>query len=126
MVGEKFAALIRVSENPVIALYGDLGAGKTSFVKGMARGLGITSVVNSPTFSIINCYYGSINLFHMDAYRLKKPEDVLTIGFEDYVGNGICVIEWPERIEPLLPKKTIRMKFSVESETTRKIIMEQS
>ena len=120
--GEDFAGLISGMKSGVVALYGDLGAGKTCFVKGVARGFGIASTVNSPTFSIINCYEGiGSQLYHIDAYRLKNSEEILNIGYEDYVSEGICLIEWPEMIEKILPKNAIRIRFSIESETDRTI-----
>ncbi len=124
-VGEAFGKLVLESGNKqAVALYGDLGAGKTCFVKGVARALGVTGTVNSPTFSIINSYFGKVTFFHIDAYRLKEPGEILAIGFEDYVEEGICFIEWPEKIGSLLPKSAIKIKFLIESETTRKIIVE--
>ena len=83
----------------VIALSGDLGAGKTQLVKGLARGLGITSRVHSPTFTLVNVYSGSrLTLYHIDLYRLETPEQILSAGIEEYLKpDGVTVIEWAER-----------------------------
>lgn len=83
----------------VIALYGDLGAGKTAFVRGMARGLGIEARVQSPTFTIVNEYEGKIPLFHFDMYRLGSADELFDIGWEDYLARGgICAVEWSENV----------------------------
>jgi tRNA threonylcarbamoyladenosine biosynthesis protein TsaE len=123
--GEDFASNLTESKNLLVALYGDIGAGKTCFFKGVAKGFGIQGTVNSPTFSIINCYQGKkLPIFHIDAYRLKGHEEILNIGFEDYVSDGICFIEWPERIESLLPKSVIKVRFNIDNETERTITIE--
>lgn len=125
-IGQRFGQAVLENSIRTIALYGDLGAGKTRFVKGMAKSLGIDTPVNSPTFSIINCYKSpsGIPLYHMDAYRLKSPQEMLTIGFEDYISGGITVIEWAENIETLLPPWTRRINFIVTGENQRKIVMD--
>ncbi|MBL8027588.1 MAG: tRNA (adenosine(37)-N6)-threonylcarbamoyltransferase complex ATPase subunit type 1 TsaE [Fibrobacteres bacterium] len=125
--GEDFAKKIAGMNAGIVALYGDLGAGKTCFVKGIAKGFGIAETVNSPTFSIINCYKnGGQQLYHIDAYRLKSAAEILNIGFEDYVSEGICLIEWPEQIEPLISKTAVKVRFTIESETTRTIKVEKA
>jgi tRNA threonylcarbamoyladenosine biosynthesis protein TsaE len=88
-----------VKDGLVIALSGDLGAGKTQLVKGLARGLGITARVHSPTFSLVNIYTGGrLNLFHLDLYRLETKEQILSAGLEEYLKpDGVAVIEWAER-----------------------------
>ena len=110
--GKNMAA--RLPSNAVLALSGDLGAGKTTFVQGLALGLGIQDPVQSPTFVLLNVYE---RLYHFDLYRLKKSSDFTSLGFEEYFQQGaICAIEWPERIEDILPANTIRIHFSYENE----------
>ena len=99
----------------VFALYGSMGAGKTTFIKAICHELGVTDIVQSPTFSIINEYKttGGTSIFHFDFYRIKKLEEVFDIGYEDYIYSGnYCFLEWPEMIEPLLPDDAIRINMS--------------
>jgi len=107
----------------VIALSGELGAGKTALVKGIARGLGITVDVTSPTFTLIHEYAGGrLALYHIDLYRIDSVPQALAIGIEDYLnGPGVTVIEWAERIEPLLPPHTTRIRMESLGENTRRI-----
>ena len=95
----------------VIALTGDLGAGKTCLTRGIAKGLGSTSHVSSPTFTIVNEYEGGrLMLFHFDTYRLSGPDDFLMSGLDEYFfKGGVCVIEWSDIIDEILPQDTIRM-----------------
>jgi tRNA threonylcarbamoyladenosine biosynthesis protein TsaE len=110
----------------VIALSGDLGAGKTQFVRGLARGLGISSRVHSPTFTLVNEYGGGrLKLFHLDLYRLETTEQILSAGIEEYLKpDGVAVIEWAERIAdcrlPIADLKNV--KIEVLGERERKII----
>ena len=115
----------------VIALSGDLGAGKTQLVKGLARGLGITSKVHSPTFTIVNIYSGGrLPLFHLDLYRLETCEQILSAGLEEYLQpDGVAVIEWAERLEDGRWKmedgfRLRRVKIEIVSETERRICYE--
>ncbi len=110
--GQEMAALL--SPNAILALSGDLGAGQTTFVQGLALGLGIHEPVQSPTFVLLNDYG---RLYHFDLYRLKRGADFTTLGFEEYFQKGgICAIEWPERIQELLPPDTIHIHFSYKEE----------
>ena len=109
----------RLAPGDVVAFYGDLGAGKTAFVRGMARGLGIRESVTSPTYTVVNEYIsGKLPLFHFDLYRLSGPHDLFDIGWEDYLERGgICAVEWSERAQSLLSdalRVTIRMGDSPE------------
>ncbi|MBT3419224.1 MAG: tRNA (adenosine(37)-N6)-threonylcarbamoyltransferase complex ATPase subunit type 1 TsaE [Candidatus Magasanikbacteria bacterium] len=107
-LGEKLGKDLNLGE--IVILQGDLGSGKTTFTKGMAKGLGITEIITSPTFSLMNIYeYGENSLIHIDTYRLENERDLLDIGIEDYLGkpNTITIIEWPEKIKNLLNKKMV-------------------
>jgi len=113
----------------VIALTGDLGAGKTQFVRGLARGLDIASRVHSPTFTLVNEYSGGrLKLFHLDLYRLETAHQILTVGVEEYLSpDGVAVMEWAERLEDGRwkmedGKKFVRVKIEILGETERKII----
>jgi tRNA threonylcarbamoyladenosine biosynthesis protein TsaE len=96
----------------VLALYGELGSGKTTLVQGLARALGIERPVNSPTFTLINEYRGTCPLFHIDLYRVRDPGEALDLGLDEYLyGNGITAIEWAERIAELLPPGTLHIRL---------------
>lgn len=123
-LGEALAGSLK--PGAVVALYGDLGSGKTVLTKGIAAALGIAKDdVSSPTFTIVNEYVaGSIPLFHFDAYRIESPEELFDLGYEDYFfGEGICVVEWADRIESLLPEHTIRLQLVHAGDGTRRIRM---
>lgn len=101
----------------VIAMYGDLGAGKTAFVQGLARGLGIDRHITSPTFTIVNEYEGRLPLYHFDVYRIADPDEMYEIGYDEYITNGgVCIIEWAELIEELLPEDCIRIEILKDDE----------
>lgn len=107
----------------VLLLEGEMGAGKTHFVKGLAKGLGIEEEVTSPTYAYLNVYDGI--LFHYDCYRLSSGEDALRLGLTDYFGeNCICVIEWAENIVGVIPPYAKRVKIEITGENTRKITVE--
>ncbi|MCC3359703.1 tRNA (adenosine(37)-N6)-threonylcarbamoyltransferase complex ATPase subunit type 1 TsaE [Bacillus sp. REN16] len=104
----------------VLTLEGDLGAGKTTFTKGLAKGLGITRTVNSPTFTIIKEYQGRIPLYHMDVYRLEHSDEDL--GFDEYFdGEGVTVVEWAHLIEDQLPSDRLTIRIEHQGDTKRKI-----
>ena len=99
-IGAAFALNPKLENGAVIAMYGDLGAGKTAFVRGMARGLGLNCRVNSPTFTIVNEYLGERELIHFDMYRLSSADELFDIGWEDYIARGaICAVEWSENVK---------------------------
>ncbi len=109
-LGRRLAEHLRPGD--VVALYGDLGTGKTRLVKGIAAGLGIPETeVTSPTFTLVHEYRGGrLPLYHFDAYRLRRLEEFFDLGYEEYFyGDGVSVVEWADRIEPLLPPHTLRM-----------------
>lgn len=111
-LGHSLARRLRLGD--VVALFGDLGAGKTALTKGLCGGFGIdVEQVTSPTFTILNEYTsGSLPLYHFDAYRIERLEEFFDLGYEEYFyGDGICVIEWAEKIEPLLPPATLRIRL---------------
>lgn len=121
-VGEKLGSLLRPGD--VVCLHGDLGAGKTRFAQGVARGLAIDGPVNSPTFTIINEYQGRLPLYHMDFYRLANALELEDLGYEEYFyGSGVTLIEWAERAAELLPNS--RLDIFIDSipddEESRKI-----
>ena len=111
----------------VIALYGDLGAGKTAFVRGLACGLGYGGRVTSPTFAIVNEYPGDIPLFHFDMYRLGSSDDLFDIGWDDYLmRGGVCVVEWSERVADALPPDALSVRITAgNSEDTREILIDE-
>ncbi len=95
-----------------IAMYGDLGAGKTAFVQGLAKALGITSNITSPTFTIINEYEGRLPLYHFDVYRIADCDEMYEIGYDEYIsGDGVCIIEWAELIEEMIPENAVWIKI---------------
>ena len=110
----------------VIAFYGDLGAGKTAFTRGLARGLGIVDPITSPTYTIVNEYSGKIPLFHFDMYRLTSSEDLFDIGWEDYLTHGgVIAVEWSERVEDALEDALkIDIRRDPERDNGRRIIIE--
>lgn len=117
----------------VIALSGDLGAGKTQLVKGIARGLGVTARVHSPTFTLVNEYGGGrLRLFHLDLYRLETPAQIHSAGLEEYLQpDGVAVIEWAERISGLASGvrvlgKMLKVEIETLSETERRIVYEDA
>ncbi|SFE47322.1 tRNA threonylcarbamoyladenosine biosynthesis protein TsaE [Lentibacillus persicus] len=115
-IAERLALLLKPGD--VVTLEGDLGAGKTTFTKGLANGLGVKRTVNSPTFTMIKEYQGEMPLYHMDVYRLEDSEE--DIGFEEYFnGDGICVVEWAHFIERYLPAEYLAVNISYIDEQTR-------
>lgn len=109
-----------MSAGDVITLSGNLGAGKTTFTKGFAKGLGIKRAVSSPTFTIIKEYKGKLPLYHMDVYRLEHSEE--DIGFDEYFyGDGVTVVEWAAFIKEFLPKDRLNIEINYIDETSREI-----
>ena len=109
----------------VVAMYGDLGAGKTAFVRGMARGMGLNCRVSSPTFTIVNEYLGERELIHFDMYRLSGADELFDIGWEDYLARGaVCAVEWSENVADAFFGDEIRVTIEKLSDTERKITIE--
>lgn len=116
------ALALSLKAGAVVALYGDLGAGKTAFVRGMARGLGVSARVTSPTFTIVNEYTGTLPLFHFDMYRLKSAGELFDIGWDDYLSrDGVCVVEWSENVPGAFDGGEIVVKIEKLSDSERKI-----
>lgn len=110
----------------VVALFGGLGAGKTAFVRGFARGAGYSGRVTSPTFAIVNEYRGGrLAVFHFDLYRLASSDELYDIGWEDYLAEkGVCVTEWSENIEDAIPAEAVRVTIEPRSDSVREITVE--
>ncbi|KON85679.1 ATP-binding protein [Sporosarcina globispora] len=118
---ERLGSLLQPGD--VLALEGDLGAGKTTFTKGLAKGLNITRNVNSPTFTIIKEYYGRLPLYHMDVYRVEDSFEDL--GFDEYFeGNGVTVVEWAHLIKEQLPEELLTIYLYLDESGSRKIVLE--
>ncbi|MEG0452480.1 MAG: tRNA (adenosine(37)-N6)-threonylcarbamoyltransferase complex ATPase subunit type 1 TsaE [Coprobacillus sp.] len=114
--GEKLATLL--FPNSVMTLQGDLGAGKTTFTKGIGKGLGVKKIINSPTFTIVKVYQGNMPLYHFDAYRLEGQDGEL--GFEEmFEDEGVSVIEWPQYIEGILPKERLEIEITKNEDESR-------
>lgn len=111
-----------IKEAAVVALYGKMGAGKTTLIKELCSQLGVTDIVNSPTFSLVNEYHtvDGKTIFHFDFYRINKLEEVYDFGYEEYFYSGnLCFIEWPELIEQLLPEDTLKLQIAEQPNGTR-------
>ncbi len=141
LLGELLKLNMNKNSNLVICLEGNLGGGKTTFVQGLAEGLGIKEIVNSPTFLIMKKYTAvksrtekcnslqrgeserMLNLYHFDCYRISGYQEILDLGFEEIISgkNNIIAIEWPEKIKEILPKERINIKFEFVDEKTRRI-----
>ena len=121
--GENLAA--KIADGTVVAMYGELGAGKTAFVRGMARGMGLDCRVNSPTFTIVNEYIGERTLLHFDMYRLGSADELWDIGWDDYLARGaVCAVEWSENVEGAFYGDEIRVVFEKTGENSRRIRIE--
>ena len=109
----------------IVAFYGNMGAGKTTLIKNLCSKLGVQDEVNSPTFALVNEYQTDTldSVFHFDFYRIKSLEEVFDIGYEDYFyGGSLCLLEWPELIDPLMPEHFIKVEITLgDTDTSRKI-----
>ena len=117
----KFIELM--GEHRLFAFYGGMGAGKTTFIKALCQELGVADNVSSPTFAIVNEYGSDIGpIYHFDFYRIKSPAEVMDLGFEDYAYSGnLCLMEWPELIEDLLPDNTVNVHIAETSNGMRTV-----
>ncbi len=128
-LGGEFAK--KLGPGSLVALYGDLGSGKTQFVKGVCRSFNVKEVVNSPTFTIVNEYHGTfpgsndaISVFHIDLYRMKNMEEIFGIGFDEYLeSGGVCLVEWAEKLDGIIPEERYDVRLSVVDATTREITL---
>jgi tRNA threonylcarbamoyladenosine biosynthesis protein TsaE len=120
---------LAMQEDTVFAFNGQMGAGKTTFIKALCEALGVTETVTSPTFSIVNEYRSDETgelIYHFDFYRIKKLEEAYDMGCEDYFYSGaVCLIEWPELVEDLLPGNTVWVDIRVNDDESRTIVWEQ-
>lgn len=117
-----------IGKNKVFAFYGKMGAGKTTFIKAVCETLGVTDVITSPTFAIVNEYTdGEDNpIYHFDFYRIKKLEEVYDMGYEDYFYSGnLCLLEWPELIEELLPENAVKVRIEEQKGGSRVVSFQQ-
>lgn len=117
-----------IGDKKVFAFYGKMGAGKTTFTKAICEVLGVKDVITSPTFAIVNEYTdGNGNpIYHFDFYRIKKLEEVYDMGYEDYFYSGnLCLLEWPELIEEILPDNAIKVKIEEQQDGSRLVTLEE-
>ena len=124
-LGEKLASRLKAGD--VVVLEGELGAGKSELARGIAKGLGVTETVTSPSFTILNVYEsGRCPMYHFDWYRLESEEELYELGMDEYLGgDGIAVIEWAERCPDAVPERCIRIRLEAAGEETRKIETEE-
>ncbi|HZJ80731.1 MAG TPA: tRNA (adenosine(37)-N6)-threonylcarbamoyltransferase complex ATPase subunit type 1 TsaE [Dysgonamonadaceae bacterium] len=117
----------KMDQSNVFAFYGEMGAGKTTFIKAICKALGVEETITSPTFAIVNEYTKDDGdpIFHFDFYRIKNIEEAYDFGYEDYFYSGhLCFIEWPQLVEPLLPESVVKVQIVVEDNEQRSIIVE--
>ena len=121
-LGKKIGAKLKPTD--ILGFYGELGSGKTTMIKGVAMGLGVSegNLVKSPSFVMILEYKGRCPIYHIDLYRIKDAEELLSIGFDDYLyGDGVCLIEWAEKAEDYLPESVIKVELEVIDPEQRKV-----
>lgn len=122
-LGKRLGSMLKKGD--VVALQGTLAAGKTTITKGIALALGITEPVTSPTFTLISEYYGSMTLYHMDVYRLDSTEDFINLGVEELLyGDGVCVVEWSEKVMNELPRSAILVRLAALEDGSREITID--
>ncbi|MGN1208568.1 MAG: tRNA (adenosine(37)-N6)-threonylcarbamoyltransferase complex ATPase subunit type 1 TsaE [Christensenellales bacterium] len=122
----------KIENGMVILLYGEIGAGKTTFTKFLLQHLGVKSVVSSPTFTLLNEYSGDFPIYHFDMYRIQNVEEIYELGFEDYINSknspftktGLTLIEWPENVKDVLPKDAVKIEIKKLGNNKRKFIID--
>lgn len=122
----------KIENGMVILLYGDIGAGKTTFTKFLLNNLGVKSIVSSPTFTLLNEYNGVFPVYHFDMYRIQSSDELYELGFEDYINSkispyvktGLTLIEWPENVKDILPQNAVNVKIEKLGDNKRKFIVE--
>ena len=115
------------AQSNIFAFFGNMGAGKTTFITALCRALGVEDTVNSPTFTIVNEYRAAkgIPIYHFDFYRINRLQEAYEIGLEEYFsGDGLCFVEWPEKIEELLPEDIIKVSISASESGSRSVLIE--
>ena len=122
-VAKKFFSLF--SQYKIFAFYGELGAGKTTFIKALCKEAGVTDIVSSPSFALVYEYQreNGENIYHFDFFRIKNQSELFDLGYEDYIYSGnICFIEWPEMAENLLPDETLKVRIVIQADGSRQLI----
>ena len=118
------AILAQAGDHRVVAFYGEMGAGKTTLIRAICDRLGVTDAVASPTFALVNHYVGDggRNIYHFDFYRIDRLEEAFDLGYDEYFdSDALCLVEWPEKIEPLLPDDTLNVRIDVTGPTSRTV-----
>lgn len=118
------AILAQAGDHRVVAFYGEMGAGKTTLIRAICDRLGVTDAVSSPTFALVNHYVGDggRNIYHFDFYRIDRLEEAFDLGYDEYFdSDALCLVEWPEKIEPLLPDDTLNIRIDVTGPTSRTV-----
>lgn len=117
--------LEKIGDSKIIAFYGSMGAGKTTFITALCNVLGVDDIVTSPTFTIVNEYKDSVGeyVYHFDFYRINRLSEAMDIGLFEYFDSGcLCLMEWPEMIEELLPEETVKVQILTDDENTRRLL----
>lgn len=120
-LGERLAARLEPGDTVLVA--GDLGAGKTCFIQGICAGLGIDEPVTSPTFTLVNEYDDRVRVAHFDLYRLDSPDSVLELGFDEYVDNCVCLVEWGDKFPEIMPSDAITVHIEIGDDTRRELVI---